>query len=240
MEEFHGNHHVFWPYANAGFSANRNGDWATAAHLYLRAYRNTGMVLAPREDSVVKSMLFGLSADLTETSKIHAYALKLDDLTPLPGVGPATNDVLDTAMNYQRSLAAYNWARQTGHWGNFKDAERAFLYSLHLEETRDWPERDKLTASRHYELARLYHAWGKSELSIQHYRRALEINQQMVKEMDPVGFANVLDEFSNYLDEAGQTNEASQIKMQSIELRKNNPNKVAKFNPEPYPKRIHQ
>lgn len=240
ISELHGSRHVFWPYANAGMLAVEKGDHATARQLYLRAYRNTGLVLAdapPSQDSTIRNMMFGQAANLTDISKAHDYAEKLDTLTPLPGVGQATNDVLDTAMNYQRSLAAYDWARQAGRLGDFEGAERAFLYSLHLEEIRDVPERDKLIAPRHYELARLYHAWGKLEPSIQHYRNAMALTDERTKKWDPIGFADVLDEFSAFLDEAGQSTEALQIKKQSDELRKNNLGKKTKFQPEPYLKR---
>lgn len=234
MDEFHGDHHVFWPYANAGFAAAGREDWPATQHWYLRAYRNTGMDLLPREDSPLKSAMFGLSADLTDTEKIRAYASELDGLTPLPGTGASTNDVLDTAMNYQRSMAAYDWARATGRMGEYENAERAFWYSLHLEQTRDVPPEDKLIASRYYELARLYHVWGKQQKAIQCYREALAATDQRNIRSDPIGFAAVLDEFASYLDEAGQTNEAADIRKQSAELRNNNPGKGAKFKLEPY------
>lgn len=233
--EFHGDHHVFWPYAHAGSSAAAKGDWAMSQHWYMRAYRNTGMDLAPREDSPLMSILFGLSADLAATGKIKAYASKLDELTPAPGTGASTNDILDTAMNYQRSLAAYNWARATGKRGAYGDAERAFWYSLQLEKIREVPEQNKLVASRYYELARLYHAWGKPREAIRCYRDALATTDQRVMTYDPIGFATVLDEFASYLNEAGDTNEAAGFRWQSAELRRINPGKVAGFKPEPYP-----
>lgn len=234
-DEFHGDHHVFWPYANAGFAAADKRDWAASQHWYLRAYRNTGMNLALQEDSSVKSLMFGASADLANTGEIKAYVSKLDELTPLPGSGESTNDVLDTAMNYQRSLAAYDWGRATGRLGAYKDAERAFWYSLQLEKTRNVPEKDKLVASRYYELARLYHALGKQKEAIQCYRDALATTDKRSIRIDPIGFAAVLDEFASYLNEAGQTNEAISFRAQSIELRRNNPGKDAKFKLEPYP-----
>ena len=137
-------------------------------------------------------------------------------------------------MNYQRSLAAYDWARAAGHLGDFAGAEQAFLYSLRLEEIRN--ESDKHLPMRHYELARLYHAWGKSDLSIQHYRQALAATDKGIKDTDPIGFAGVLTDFSICLGEAGQTNEAVQLKKEADELCKNNPGIKAKFRPEPYPK----
>ena len=235
LREFHGDHHVFSPYAEAGLSASAKGDWATAQHWDLRAYRNTGMNLAPRQDSPAESALFGLSADLMDSDKIKAYASELDELTPLPGTGVDTNEVLDTAMNYQRSLAAYNWARATGMLGAYENAERAFWYSLQLEKTRNVGTQEKLIASRYYELARLYHAWGKPENAILCYRAALAATNPQAAQRDPIGFAAVLDEFASYLNQAGQTNESARLREQSEELRKNNPGKHAKFMPAPYP-----
>ena len=235
MREFHGDHHVFWPYAKAGFAAAGNGDWAASQHWYLRAYRNTGMDLAPREDSPAESAMFGLSADLADKEKIVTYASELDGLTPLPGAGEHAGDILDTVMNYQRSLAAYDWARATGRLGAYEDAERAFWYSLRLEKTRNVPEQAKLMASRYYELARLYHAWGKPMEAIQCYRDALAITDQRAIKSDPIGFATVLDEFASYLNEAGQTNEAAVFRQQSSQLKSNHPGKTAKFKPDPYP-----
>jgi len=177
-------------------------------------------------------MMFGQVANLSDGSKAHAYAQKLDGLTPLPGVGSATNDVLDAAMSYQRSMAAYDWALDAGHLGDFEAAERALLYSMRLEESRstEW------IASRHFELARLYYAWGKPGLSTEHYRKALPLVSGK-KKSDPIGYALVLDDFAVVLVENGESVEASQIRKQSDELRKNNPEKKAKFQPEPYPKR---
>lgn len=179
--------------------------------------------------------MFGLSADVADAGKIEAYALKLDELTPLPGTGGSTNDILDTAMNYQRSLAAYNWARAAGRLGEYEAAEQAFLYSLQLEKIRSVPEKDKLVASRYYELAWLYHAWGKQKESIQCYRDALAATDKRGIRLDPIGFAAVLDEFASYLSEAGQHSEADDYKKQSDELRKANPGSEAKFILEPYP-----
>jgi tetratricopeptide (TPR) repeat protein len=238
ISELHGDHHVFWPYENAGFSAAERGDRITARQLYLRAYRNTGLALAgapPSQDSTIRNMMFGQAANLTDVSKAHAYAEKLDALTPLPGAGQSTNDILDTAVSYQRSMAAYNWALNAGHLGDFEAAEQAFLYSLRLEESRK-SEFIAFIASCHFELARLYDAWGKPGLSIEHYRNALPLVSGYIK-FDPLGYAMVLDDFAAVLDEAGQSVEASQIRKQSDELRKNNPGKKARFQPEPYPKR---
>ncbi|HZL13719.1 MAG TPA: hypothetical protein VFC85_06200 [Verrucomicrobiae bacterium] len=238
IREFHGDRNVFWTYANAGYKASERGDREMAKQLYLRAYRNTSLVLVdapPPQKSQIRNMFFGAAANLTDVSDAHAYVLKLDELTPLPGQGQATNDVLNTAMNFQRSLAAYDWARDAGRLGDFTDAEKALVYSLHLEEIRNVPEKDKLLSSRHFELARLYHACGKTDLSIQHYRAALGLVKGLEK-IDPIGFANVLDEFSEFLQDAGQNVEATQIKEQSTEIRKNNPGKKAKFSFEPYPK----
>jgi tetratricopeptide (TPR) repeat protein len=233
--EFHGDHHVFWPYANAGFAAAADADWAATQHWYLRAYRNTGMDLLPRQDSPSETAMFGLSADLADKDKIVAYASELDGLTPLPGTGEHAGDMLDTAMNYQRSLAAYDWARATGRLGAYAEAERAFWYSLQLEKTRNVPEPEKLTASRYFELARLYHAWGKPKEAIQCYHAALAITDQRAIKSDPVGFATVLDEFASYLNEAGQTNEAAGFREQSTKLRSDNPGKAARFKLDPYP-----
>ena len=84
MKEFHADHHVFWPYANVGYAAADRGDWGTAKLMYLRAYRNTGIVLTSRGDSPLASALFGLSADAVETSKIEAYARKTGRVDTAP------------------------------------------------------------------------------------------------------------------------------------------------------------
>ena len=240
LAEFHGRHDVFWPYANAGFRAGDAGDRVAARNLYLRAYRNTGVVLAGAptpKDVAIRNGIFGNSANLADASEARDYVGKLDSLTPLPGVGPATNDVLDAAMSYHRSLAAYDWARQAGRLGDFAGAERAFLYSLHLEEARDIPG-NELISSRYYELARLYDAWGKPDRSVQCYRKALTLTDEKLKQADPVGFADGLDEFSSFLDKAGQSAEALQIKNQAADLRTANLHKQARFiKLEPYPKR---
>ena len=235
MSEFQGNHYVFWPYANMGFAAAAKRDWPATQHWYLRAYRNTGMDLLPSGYLSMNETGPGSVADRINFEKSRDYASELDGLTPIPGTGESANDVLDTAMNYQRSLAAYDWARATGRMGEYENAERAFLYSLHLEQTRDLGSKNKLIASRYYELARLYHAWGKRSEAIQYYREALTATDQGTIQSDPIGFAEVLDEFASYLNEAGQTNEASGFRQQSAELRRNNPGKKAKFGPDPYP-----
>jgi Tfp pilus assembly protein PilF len=220
LKEFHGDHHVFWPYANAGLSAAKAGDLAAAKKYFLRAYRNTGMALAPVADSGA-------------ISEIQNYALKFDSLTPLPGTGPVTNEVVNAALNHQRSFAAYEWALAAGHLGDYADAEKALLYSLRLEESQD--THDQQIAARHFELARLYHAWGKTEAYLEHYRLAFASAGKEMPNTDPIGYANVLDEFSTFLAEAGMTDEAAQIRAQSAVLRKNNPNRQAKYTFESYP-----
>ena len=235
ISELHGYHDVFWPYANAGFRAAKHGDHVMAKKLYLRAYRNTGVVLAEApapKDTTARNMMFGQAANLADVSEVQAHADQLDALTPLPGVGLATNDVLDAAMSYRRSLATYDWARETGFLGKFEDAERAFLYSLHLEESRG----SEFIASRHFELARLYDAWGKFGLSMGHYRKAFPLVGG-IKGYDPIGYSMALNDFAAVLDENGKSAEASQIRKQSDELKKNNPGEKAGFQPAPYPKR---
>lgn len=200
------------------------------------------MSLAAREDSQLKIALIGRGADIFNGQKVQAYAAKLDELTPAPGTGEVTNEVLDTAMNYQRSMAAYDWARATGRLGDFAGAEKAFLYSLQLEKTRDVPERDRLLPSRYFELARLYHAWGKREQAIQSYRDAFatldERATRAILKHDPISFADVLEEFSSCLEESGHNDEATQLRVRSADIRTANPNKKAAFRADPYPKPI--
>lgn len=233
MDEFQGNHYVFWPYADAGRAASEAGDWAASQHWYLRAYRNTGMNLLP--SPYVQETDLGSMPDRFNFEKSRDYASELDGLTPIPGTGESVNDKLDATMNYQRSMAAYDWALAAGMMSEYENAERAFLYSLRLEQTRDVWSTNKLIASRYYELARLYHAWGKQPEAIQYYREALAVTDKQATQRDPIGFAGVLDEFASYLNEAGQTNEAAVFQQQSAGLRKNNPGKKARFKLHPYP-----
>jgi tetratricopeptide (TPR) repeat protein len=236
QREFHGDNHVFGAYFNAALEAAKSGDRVTAKKYFLRAYRNTGIVLQPAADSRIQKAVLGKTADLGNFSEVLASANQLDSLTPPPGTGPVTNDVLDAAINGQRSLAAYDWALAAGHLGDFEGAERALLYSLHLEEIRAVNPHDKLLASRHFELARLYHAWGKTELYLQHYRAAMAATDKEMLKSDPIGYANILDEFSALLTEAGLSNEASQIRAQSAEIRRKNPDRKAIYTFENYPK----
>lgn len=240
--EYSGNHYVFEPYFKAGEKAEKKHDWVGAQHAFLRAYRNTGMTLAPTEKDLKQALLgalLGVGGNLFGRQKFNSYAEKLDKLTPLPGTGAVTNDVLDGPMSWRRSLAAYSWGRATGHLGDFAGAETAFRYSLRLETTTVYP-RDRSIAPRYFELARLYTAWGKPALAVESYRAAFSAlpPEHVLLKSDPIGYADTLEEFAGCLEKSGQTTEAAQHRTRATEIRAANPKKKAKFRAEPYPSKV--
>ncbi|HEX7652329.1 MAG TPA: tetratricopeptide repeat protein [Verrucomicrobiae bacterium] len=233
VAEYQGDHSVFVEYITMATQAADLEDWPTSYLYNLRAYRNTGIqVLAREEPPLYQSLLEG-KGNPWLIAQAEQYVLKLDALTPLPGTGSVTNDLLDANTNYCRSWAAYNWAIAAGHLGDFAGAEKAFLYALQLEEARG--DSDHLVASRYFELARLNHAWHRPQIALRYYRQALDRVRPSTIEHDPIGYATVLQEYASYLSEDGQAEAAAIQFAAATRLREEHPHTKAKFILLPYP-----
>ncbi|MFN7139633.1 MAG: hypothetical protein ACK4UN_09855, partial [Limisphaerales bacterium] len=211
--EYHG-HSEFWPYANAGYHAAGKGNYAEAQKMYLRAYRNTGVLLLStpppaKEPPTLGRAFFGMIPELLELGDAQQYVEQLDTLTPLPGQNLIPDEVLNHITNYWRSLASYNWALYAARLGQFAEAEVAFRYSLELEKIRDPRNEEQVRPSRHFELARLYRVWGRTESSIKEFRLGFQTVSPQIRRIDPIGFAYVLDEYADVLKLAGQVEQSS-------------------------------
>jgi hypothetical protein len=132
------------------------------------------------------------------------------------------------------SAAMYGLGRVKGYLCKFGEAEPLLMESLALEEKVTGPE-SGITTKRLFELARFYYDRGLFEKSIPYFRRGIPAVEKLgIEDADPIGFADVLDEYSNALAKSGQSPAAADAKKRSADLRAKNGGRRASFIPVRY------
>lgn len=133
------------------------------------------------------------------------------------------------------AAAIYDYALAVGHLGEFQSAEECLKRALVLDAKTE-PTEGKQATMRLFELARLYQAWGKNELSRTAYQRALQnLKNWNAEEKDPIGLAQVLDDYAAVLGKAGNKSEAESIRERSDSIRRANPGKKPQIHIDYYP-----
>ena len=132
------------------------------------------------------------------------------------------------------SMAMYNLGRVKGYLCKHDDAEKLLRAALELEEKTTGPE-SGLTAMRLFELARLHYDRRQYAASVPYFARAIPAVRKLGTEAsDPIGLADVLDQYAAALRASGQAEESAERKREAAAIRARHPDKAAEFKPVSY------
>ena len=132
------------------------------------------------------------------------------------------------------SAAMYNLGRMKGYLCKYDDAEKLLTESLSLEETVTGPD-SGITTMRLFELARLNFDRSLYRQSLPYFDRGIVAVKKLdVEKSDPIGLANVLDDYAIALDKIDQKQQSENIKKQASLLRQNNVGETANYTPVRY------
>jgi tetratricopeptide (TPR) repeat protein len=125
------------------------------------------------------------------------------------------------------AAALYNYGLAAGQLGDLPKAEENFRRAMALDEKTEG-KKGPHSIKRLLELARLYQAWDKNDLSRETYEKAFPIvNKYDADKEDPIGFATVLDDYASVLEKLDLHAEATAARAQAAEVRRANPGKAA-------------
>jgi len=133
------------------------------------------------------------------------------------------------------AAALYNYALAAGQLGQFPKAEDGLKRTMALDEKTEGKE-GPLAAKRLLELARLYQAWEKYDLSREYYQKAFPLLDRYGAEAkDPPGAALVLKDYANVLEKTGLSAEAEAARSRAAALEKEHPGEQPKTRFRHYP-----
>ena len=125
------------------------------------------------------------------------------------------------------AAAVYNYGLAVGQLGEFVKAESCFKRALELDAKTEGKE-GRHASMRWFELARLYQAWGKDELSRESYEKAFPLaEEQHASGNDPISVAMALDDYAGVLDSLGLGADSAKARERAESLRRANPDKKA-------------
>lgn len=132
-------------------------------------------------------------------------------------------------------IAMYGLARANGYLCNFKEAEDWFRKSISMRE--NLPDSDMAYLSQNIlEFAHLYIAQKKWKEAAAQFERAIPLVERLgIEKLDPIGYANVLEDYKNSLHSLEKTKEAGKVEEKIEYLRKTYSSRQASFKIKPYP-----
>lgn len=126
--------------------------------------------------------------------------------------------------------AKYGLGRSLGQLCEFNEAEKYLTEAANLESEISGGKGAHLSQD-YFELARLYYDYGAYAKAIPFFHKALPIVEELgVASSDPIGYANVLENYAVALAKSGDTTAANAIERKIANLRQSNPGKNAGFN----------
>lgn len=144
----------------------------------------------------------------------------------------AVNADLGGAPVRMRSVMHYEYARASGVTCYYEHAEEHLAKALKLDEESSGPTHYPLI-----ELARLNLDQEKFAQAIPYFERALPIVEKLnAASVDPVGFANLLDEYVQALTMSGRAADAKVIQTRAANIRSKNPDLKSRTDRTPYGK----
>ncbi len=160
----------------------------------------------------------------------------------------AAKKCYDRALMYMRmgsapkagiSMGAYNLGRVAGYLCDFDIAEQLLLESLRLQEavpSSDDPDH-AILSMRFFEIARFYYDLGRYKEAIPYLERGIPIAESLdVESIDPIAYANVLDEYVIALKQTNDFDRAQEIEAKAGKIRSSH----AGQNPVLIPRRYNQ
>ena len=142
-----------------------------------------------------------------------------------------------TGNQQYAAIAAYGLGRAYGYSCNFEEAEKWLKKSIFLRKSI--PDSEIAYLSQNYlELARLYVSWDRWPEAVSKFQSAMPLLKGLnIEARDPIGYANVLEDFKISLSQIGDKDKAKQIKEKINSLRIGHSNRTAAFKPKPYPRK---
>ncbi|MDX2253313.1 MAG: tetratricopeptide repeat protein [Nitrospira sp.] len=132
------------------------------------------------------------------------------------------------------SMAMYNLGRVKGYLCKYDEAEHLLAEALELEEKVTGPD-SGITTMRLFELARLHFDRERYAASLPYFSRAIPVVRKLgVESSDPIGLADVLDQYAIALGKTGHSAEGADRKREADALRAKNHGKIAGFKPISY------
>ncbi len=133
------------------------------------------------------------------------------------------------------AIAMYGLGRSYGYLCEYDEAEKWFLKSIALRA--NIPDSKIAYLTQNYlELARLYKSGKKYRNANAQFERAIPILEDLeIQSKDPIGYANVLEDYVFTLQESGNHNQATKIQSLIEKLRDKYPNRKADFIATQYP-----
>lgn len=146
---------------------------------------------------------------------------------------------LATQQNWKPHIATakYGLGRSLGQLCQFGEAEKYLLEAANLESEISGAKGIHLSQD-YFELARLYYDYGKFDKSVPYFQKAIPLAEELrVGSSDPIGYANVLEDYAIALSKVGDANQAKAIEQRIATLRQSNPGKsagfkIVRFNPQ--------
>lgn len=127
------------------------------------------------------------------------------------------------------AYSTYEWARMSGYMGLFTQAEQGFGDVLELIDDANG-KADDLRVPCLLELARLLHDTGHHGRAVPFYEQAVvELEQLQIEDIDPIGYALILDDYAKSLGRVGLHDEAGEVIAQATSIKSANPGVVADF-----------
>jgi len=128
---------------------------------------------------------------------------------------------------HHEAAALYNYALCVGLLGDFDQAEKCLKQTIELDKKAGDAEK-RVACMRLFELARLYQAWGRYDLSREYYEKGFALASRFNPDkVDPIGYAIVLEDYAIVLDQVDGKQGAEAARAHAQELRAANPGKNA-------------
>jgi tetratricopeptide (TPR) repeat protein len=142
---------------------------------------------------------------------------------------------IDVGDKQYEAIATFGVARSYGQLCAVDQAERAFQKSIALREGVPDQKYSYMTQNL-LEFARFLMAQNRFSDAVPLIDKAIPLLDRLdVAKSDPIGYAELLDDYQTALKSAGRNQEASDIAAKADAFRQGNPGKRARFKPDRYP-----
>jgi tetratricopeptide (TPR) repeat protein len=136
------------------------------------------------------------------------------------------------------AYAVYEYARLSGHGGDTRAADEAFRETFKLIKASSGTA-DRLVTPARSEYARFLKEQGRYREAAAQFKLAdAELQKRQIERIDPVGYAELLEQYRDTLAKTGQASQAAKLGAKAKSLRAGHPARPAHFQPKPYPRTL--
>jgi tetratricopeptide (TPR) repeat protein len=125
----------------------------------------------------------------------------------------------------------YEYGRTSGVICNYVESKKGLEKSLEIDQANNGP-----IIMDYFELAQLHFAQKKYQESANYYQLGVSFTEIQVIANDPIGYADVLDEYGEALKQIGDALNSNRMFAESKKLRSDNPNSKRLTKRTPYGK----